>query len=141
MPIESFKVGPGSLTLGVGDLAVSAQITSAAVVPAEKVKETDAEPVLSGDELPAESSASLSYRFKGKVLQDASAGGLVAYSWDNAGDEVPATYTPNTGESPTVDMVVRVVPFTIGGDVSKTDRAKADFDWQVIGVPVPTFLV
>jgi hypothetical protein len=140
MAIESFKVGPGVLTLDTGAQVASAQILSASVVPAEKVKETDPEPVLSGEELPGSSSASLTYRLKGKVLQDGSAAGLVAFSWDEAGNEVTFTYTPNTGESPSVTGTVRVVPFTIGGDVSLTDRAKADFDWSIIGVPVPTFI-
>jgi hypothetical protein len=146
MPIESFKVYEGTLTIGAADLAVSAQILSAAVVPSEKVKETEPEPVLSGDEIPGGSSASVTARFKGKVVQDAHAAGLVAYSYTHAGEVVEFTYTPNTGESPTLTGFVRMVPFQIGGDVSKTDRAKADFDWAAFetvdetGIPVPTFL-
>lgn len=146
MPIESFKVYGGTLTLGAADLAVSAQILSAAVVPAEKVKETDPEPVLSGEELPGSSSATITARLKGKVVQDAKAAGLVAYSYAHAGEIVEFNYTPNTGESPSITGYVRMVPFQIGGDVSKTDRAKADFDWAAFaaadesGIPVPTFL-
>lgn len=146
MPIESFKVYEGTLVIGAADLAVSAQILSASVVPSEKVKETDPEPVLSGDEIPGGSSSSVTARFKGKVVQDAKAAGLVAYSYAHSGEVVEFTYTPNTGESPTVTGYVRMVPFAIGGDVSKTDRAKADFDWQAYatadetGIPVPTFL-
>lgn len=146
MPIESFKVYEGTLTLGLAPLDVSAQILSASVVPSEKVKETEPEPVLSGDEIPGASSASVTARFKGKVVQDAAAAGLVAYSYAHTGEIVPFAYTPATGESPSVAGFVRMVPFTIGGDISKTDRAKADFDWAAFaaddesGIPVPTFL-
>lgn len=139
MPVESYKVYEGTLTLGSGPLDASAQVQSAAVVPSEKVKETDPEPVLSGDELAGSSSATLDFRLKGKFVQDGSSAGVVAFSWTNAGDEVAFTLTPNTADGPTVAGTVRLVPLQIGGDVSKTDRAKADFDWQVIGTPTPTW--
>jgi len=133
MAIESYKVGPGSLTIGAGPLNVSAQVLSCSVVPSEKVKETDPRPVLSGEELSGSSSASLTWRLKGKVLQDLAAAGLVDYSWLNAGDEVDFVYIPNTAEDRAVEGTVRVMPFTIGGDVSKTDPAESDFDWAIIG--------
>lgn len=139
MPIESYKIFEGTLTIGAGPLDASAQVQSAAVIPSEKVKETDPEPVLSGDELEGSSSASLTYRLKGKFLQDGTAGGVVAYSWTNAGDEVAFVLTPNDDASPTITGTVRVIPLQIGGDVSKTDRAKSDFDWQIIGTPTPTW--
>jgi hypothetical protein len=133
MAIESYKVGPGSLELGAGPLNVSAQVLSCTVVPSEKVKETDPRPVLSGEELAGSSSASLTWRLKGKVLQDLAAAALVDYSWTNAGEEVAFEYVPNTAEDRAVAGTVRVIPFSIGGDVSKTDAAESDFDWQVIG--------
>lgn len=139
MTINSHKVGPGVLTLGASDLAVQSQLTSCSLVPSEKVKETDPIPVLSGEELEGSSSASLTYRLKGQVLQDGKAAGVVAFSWINSGDEVDFTFKPNNTDSASFEGVVRVVPFTIGGDVSKTDPAQSDFDWVVIGTPVPTW--
>lgn len=141
MTIQSFKVIDGTMSLGTdpSDLVVSSQVLSAACIPSEKVKEVDAEPVLSGEELEGTSSASLTYRLKGKFLQDGTAAGVVAYTWTNAGDEVAFVLTPNDADSPTITGVVRLVPLQIGGDVSKADRAKSDFDWQIIGTPTPTW--
>lgn len=139
MPIVSYKNIDGTMTLGASDLDVAAQVLGAAVVPSEKVKETDPRPVLSGDELPGSSSASLSYRLKGKFLQDGGAAGVVAFSWTNAGDEVDFTLKPNDASAASVTGTVRVVPLQIGGDVSKTDPAESDFDWQIIGTPTPTW--
>jgi hypothetical protein len=131
--IEAYKVGPGTLTLGSGPLNVSAQVLSCSVEFSEKVKETDPVPTLSGEELPGSSSASLTFRLKGKVLQDLAAAALVDYSYTNAGDTVAFKFTPNTAEDRAVNGFVRVIPFTIGGDVSKTDSAQSDFDWTGIG--------
>lgn len=133
MTIESYKVGPGTLTLGAGPLNVSAQVLSCSLVFAEKVKETDPVPVLSGEELAGTSSASLTWRLKGKVLQDLAAAALVDYSWTHAGETIAFKYVPNTAEDRAVAGKVRVIPFTIGGDVSKTDAAQSDFDWTGIG--------
>lgn len=131
--INAYKVGPGSLKLGAGPLVVSAQMLSCSVVPSEKTKETDPVPVLSGEELPGSSSASLTWRLKGKILQDLAAAGLVDYSWIHAGETIAFVYVPNTVEDRQVSGSVRVVPFIIGGDVSKTDSAQSDFDWAIIG--------
>lgn len=133
MAIQSYKVGPGTLTLGAGPLNISAQLLSASIVFSEKVKETDPIPVLSGEEIPGSSSASLTWRFKGKVLQDLAAAGLVDYSYTNAGETVPFAYVPNTAVDRIVEGFVRVIPFTIGGDVSLTDPAQSDFDWTGMG--------
>lgn len=132
MTIESYKVGPGSFTLGAGPLSVSAQVLELSITTTEKVKESDSIPVLSGEELPGSSSATTTSRLKGKVLQDLAAGALVDYSWTNNGDTVAFKFVPNTVEDRAVEGYVRVVRFTIGGAVSKTDPAQSDFDWQVI---------
>lgn len=139
--INAYKVIDGTLSLGTDptDLDTSAQVLSAACVPSEKVKETEPEPVLSGDELPGSSSASLNFRLKGKFLQDGGAAGVVAFTWENAGEEVAFSLTPNDADAPTVTGIVRVIPLQIGGDVSKVDRAKSDFDWQIIGTPTPAW--
>lgn len=134
MPIGSYKMGPGTLTLGAFD--ASCQITNMRVEPAENVTSTDAIPVLCGEELPAEESADYSFRLKGTLVQDLDAAGVCAYTWTNAGTEVAFEFVPNTVEARAVTGTVRVAPITIGGDVSKTARPTSDIDWAVIGEPV-----
>lgn len=137
MPIGSYKMGPGTLSLGAGGdlLDVSLQVTNCRVEPAEEVKKTDAVPVLGGDEIPAEESGDLTYRLKGTFMQDLAAAGVIAWTWQNAGEEHPFEFVPNTAAARAVNGTIRVVPLTIGGDVSKTERPKADFDWAIVGVP------
>lgn len=134
MPINSYKLGPGTFELGVGPLAVAAQVTSMRVVPAEEVKTFDAVPVLSGDELPAEEDASVRFTLEGTFLQDIAVAGVVDYTWSHSGEEVPFSYTPNTVAAGNVDGVVRVVPLVIGGDEVKA-RPASDFTWRIIGTP------
>lgn len=137
-PIGSYKMGPGTLTLGAGGdlIDVSLQVTNCRVEPSENVTKTDAVPVLGGDEIPAEESADLSYRLRGTFVQDLAAAGVLAWTWDNAGEEHPFEFVPNTVAARQVTGTVRIVPLTIGGDVSKTARPTSDFDMAVIGEPV-----
>lgn len=134
MPIKSYKLGPGTFTIGAGGTAVEAQVTSMRVVPAEEVKTFDAIPVLSGEELPAEEDASVRFTLEGTFLQDMSVAGIVDYTWSNSGAEVPFEYVPNTAEGATVAGVVRIVPLVIGGDEIK-GRPQSDFTWRIIGDP------
>jgi hypothetical protein len=134
MPINSYKLGPGVFTLGSGPLAVSAQVTSMRVVPAEEVKSRDAIPVLSGEEIPAEEDASVRFTLEGTFLQDIKVAGVVDYTWTHSGEEVPWSYEPNSAVGATVDGVARVVPLVIGGDEIKA-RPASDFTWRVIGTP------
>lgn len=134
MAIASYKMGPGTLTFGVGGAQVAtAQVTKCQVTPSESVKSTDAVPTLSGEELPAEETAELSYKLDASVIQDIQAAGLVAYTWDNAGQEVPFAFAPNNVEDRQVTGTVRIVPLTIGGDVGS--RNTADLSWSCIGTP------
>jgi len=89
--------------------------------------------VLSGEELAAQESASLSYKLAGTVVQDIDAAGFTAYTWDNAGEEQPFAFVPNTAEDREVTGTVRLVPLTIGGDVKL--RNTADFSFSIIGTP------
>src|SRR5687768_5234055 len=132
MAISSYKMGPGTLLFGAQ--AASAQVTKCTVEADEAVKSTDAIPVLSGEELPAQESASLTWKLSGTVIQDIDAAGLVAWSWSNAGEEEPFTFIPNTVEDRQVTGTVRVVPLALGGDVDV--RNTSDFTWAIIGTPV-----
>lgn len=137
MPINSYKMGPGTLKFGVaGVMDVTLQVTNCRVEPSESVKRTDAVPTLGGTEIPAEETGDLTYRLKGNVVQDLAAAGVIAYTWTNAGASIVFEFIPNTVAARKVTGTVRMVPLTIGGAVSKTERPKSDFDFAVVGVPV-----
>lgn len=137
MPIGSYKMGPGALTIGAGGtiLDASCQVTNARVEPSEDVAKTDAVPVLCGEEIPAEESATYSFRLKATVVQDLAAAGVCDFTWTHAGEELAFEFVPNTVAARAVTGTVRVAPITIGGDVDKTKRPTSDIDWAVIGEP------
>lgn len=133
MTINSYKVGPGSLTLGAGPLSVGAQVTACTVQASESVETEDDVNVLSGEVLEGEDVASLDYTISGTFLQDLAASGVVDYSWQNAGDEVAFVYIPNTAADRSVAGTLRLVPISIGGTAKQ--RATSDFEWAIIGTP------
>lgn len=134
MPIKTFKMGPGTLKLGVaGATDASAQITNARVEWDESVTSTDAVPVLDGQELAGEDEATYAATLAGNVVQDIDAAGLVAWSWTNKGQVVDFEFVPNTVEGRAVTGQVRVVPITLGGDVKQ--RPRSDISWSCIGDP------
>jgi hypothetical protein len=135
VPIKSYKL-KGSLTLGTVPLDVSCQVTSVSVNPTENVDTEDALHVLCGDVLPASDTVSYAYTLSGTLLQDLSTGGVVDYTWDNAGVEVPFEFTPDDTGADTVAGVCRLIPLTIGGEV--TARPTSDFEWAIIGTPTFT---
>jgi hypothetical protein len=136
MPIKSYKVGPGVLTLGATPLDVSCQMTSCTITPTENVTTEDAVHVLCGDTLPASDTVDYTYVLDGTLLQDLSTGGVIDYTWTNAGDEVPFSYIPNSDEDAEVAGTVRVIPLAVGGDV--TTRPTSDLGWAIIGTPTFT---
>jgi hypothetical protein len=136
MPIKSYKLNKGTLTLGTVPLDVSCQVTSFSVNPAEEVETEDAVFVLCGDTLPASDTVTYTFTASGNLLQDLSAGGVVDYTWLHAGEEVPFTFTPVDTELAKVTGVVRVIPLIIGGEVPT--RPSSDFEWVCIGKPVFT---
>lgn len=133
MAIQSYKPGPGLLTIGTVPLDVSCQVTSMAVEPSENVTSSGVVDVLCGEQLTGDDDVNYTYRLKGTLLQDLAAAGVVDFSWINAGDEVPFSFTPSTALAREVSGVVRVGPLKIGGDVKV--RATSDLDWACIGTP------
>lgn len=134
MAIQSFKMGPGTLTFDAGAQVASAQVTKCAVEADESVKTTDAIPVLSGEELPQQDDVSLAWKLTGSVIQDIQAAGLVAFTWDNASEEVSFAFVPNSVEDRQVSGTVRIIPLSLGGDVNL--RNTSDLSWAIIGTPV-----
>lgn len=134
MTILSYKLGPGTLTIGAGPLDVSAQVTKVQVTPEENVETTDAIDVLSGEQLAEEEEASYKFKLEATFLQDTLAtSGLIAYSYAHMGETVPFVFIPNADLDRKVSGSLRVVPLTIGGDVKK--RNTSDVSFSIIGTP------
>jgi hypothetical protein len=138
MAIKTVHLGPGTLTLGSGPLAVQGQITNCRVQAAEQVASGNRTPVLSGEELEASERITFNWTLVGTLLQDWDAGGVVDWSWTNKGTEQPFVFVPSTAEARSVTGICKPVPITIGGAVTGTaanpgDPADADFSWRCKG--------
>jgi hypothetical protein len=136
MPINSTKLGPGSLTLGAGAMEVNAQLTACNVTPAEAVEETDPIRVLSGELLDGSSTQTYSFTLGGSFLQDLGAvASVVDWSWTNMGTEQPFVFVPNTAAGREVSGVLIPVPLTIGGEDPEGAPLQSDFTWRIVGTP------
>jgi hypothetical protein len=135
MPIQSYKMGPGTLKLGAaGVLDVSCQVTSLVIAADENVDETDPVPVLCGEELAGDTTVTYTWGMTGTLLQDLTAAGVVDWSWINKGLSMAFLFVPNTAAARKVTGNIRVTPIAIGGD-AKT-RPTSDIDWTILGTPV-----
>jgi hypothetical protein len=137
MPINTTELGPGTLILGAGALAVEAQLLGCKVVPSENVTTKAARKVLSGETLAESSSATYSATLQGKFLQDldaAEAASVVAWSWANRGTEQPVTFVPNTAADSQVSGLIIPVPLQVGADEVETDM-ESDFTWRFAEFP------
>ena len=136
MPINTTKLGPGTLTLGAGAMEVNAQLTACSVVPSENVTTTDSIKVLSGEELAGDDSASYTFTLEGTFLQDLGAvASVVDWSWSNMGTEQPFTFTPNTAAAVEVSGTLTPVPLRVGGDEVDAGPMASDFTWRIKGTP------
>lgn len=125
----SYKMGPGTVKLGVGGVQnISIQVTSFTVQFAESVETQAAVPVITGDELPAEETPTVTWSVAGNVIQDLAAAGVVAYSWTNAKAELDLEFIPSTAAARKVTGTIVMVPINLGGD-AKT-RPQSDFTWR-----------
>lgn len=138
MTIKTNHLGPGSLTLGSGPLAVQGQITNCRVSAAENVQTGNAMPVLSGEELAGSERITHNWTLAGNLLQDWDAAGVIDWSWTNKGTPQPFVFIPSTAEARKVTGICYPVPIEIGGDVTGTaanpgDPAQSDFSWRCKG--------
>lgn len=135
MPTDSYRQGPGTLTLGTDpdDLEFSMQLTNCRVEPSENVTAGDVLNLLDGSTLRDDDQTDYTFILAGTAVQDLKADGITDYTWANAGDEVAFVFVPNTARVASVEGVCRIAPITIGGDNKK--RNTADFSWSVIGTP------
>jgi hypothetical protein len=133
MPVETVKVGPGTISVGdVGsEVDFSAQVLSA-VVSWSKDKEDDRK-VLTGETVVGATKRSATISVT--VLQDlANAAGLVRFSWESKGEEHDFRYVPNTVADVEITGTVTVEPVDVGGEVDSD--AESEFEWDFVGEPV-----
>lgn len=136
MPINTTKLGPGTLTLGAGAIEVNAQLTSASVTPSESVETTDPIKVLSGETMEGDETATYTFVLDGTFLQDLGAvSSVVAWSWENMGTEQPFVFTPNTAAGVACSGTLVPVPLRIGGDEVDAGPMSSDFSWRIKGTP------
>ncbi|MFC8387049.1 hypothetical protein [Nocardia sp. NPDC057272] len=131
MPVQSYKVGPGTLELGeVGTPTdFSCQFTDIALEPSKDSE--DAMNVLCGDQIPGD--VTYAWTLKGTLVQSLEDTGITLYTLANQGKTVPFRFIPKTGANGFSGSVV-IDPTKIGGPVRAT--AVADFEWSVVGNPV-----
>lgn len=130
--------GPGTLTIGTGPgITVSAQVRACAVVPTENVTVVEAKRVLSGEELPRSESATYTFALECTFLQDASTGGIIDYSYDNAGDEKVFSFAPDDSTAAEFTGTIRVQPIKFGGTVDEPSP-ESDVTFAIIGTPAFT---
>jgi hypothetical protein len=135
MPINSRKLGPGTLTLGAGALAVSSQLSACRLKTAESVSSSGERlKALSGETKDSTTEdATYARTLEGNFWQDdPGASSVVDWSWDNEGTEQPFTFVPNTEGGRQVAGVLVPVALDLGGDDTDTDMA-SDFTWRIIG--------
>lgn len=138
MTINVQRLGPGIMTLGVGPLAVAAQLTGFKVVPTEKVDTEEAVKVLSGEELPESSTQTYEYTAQGTYLQDLLTAGVVAWSWTNKGTSQAFNFKPNASVAAVSGLLIPV-PLQIGGD-TVGERMTGSFTWRIVGTPTPVWV-
>lgn len=131
---KTFKLGPGTLTIGeVGTAVDFALQFTGATVSWSKDKDDDV-PVLSGGLLAGDTTYTAS--LSGNVFQDlAEDDGLVAYSWEHKGEEVPVVWVPSDAAGKRVTGTIVMDPIDIGGDEAKK-RPRSDVEWAFVGEPV-----
>lgn len=140
MPITANKLGEGTLELGSGPLDASLQVTGAKITPSEQVTTGEAVKVLGGGTLEAPEAVDFTYALEGTILQDLIPGGVVAWSWANAGTEQAFTFTPVNSLAATVTGTLKPVPLQIGDDEVDADYMDAAFTWRIVGTPTPVWV-
>lgn len=143
MTIQTYTLGPGKLLLGTGGVIdVSGQIRNCRIDPSESVTTREAIGVLSGEELPRVDAAEYTFVLAGQMLQSLVAGGVVDWTWENAGQQTDFVFVPSNAALRAVKGITVPIPLVIGGDVAApsvaaaSDPPVADFAWRCIGTPI-----
>jgi hypothetical protein len=134
MAVKYSKLGPGTLTLGEVGTAVDYACQLTGSVVAWDASKDDDTPTLCGDSVPG--ATTYTATFSGTAVQDlGDPAGLVAFTWENKGQEVALTFTPNTVDAAVVTGTVIINPLDVGGDTAG-DNMTSDFEWSFVGDPV-----
>src|SRR5215471_20236489 len=132
-------LGPGTLQLGptgTGGIAADCQVENAAL---EWNKTTSTEIyTLCGAMVPP--LPLYAAHLTGRMVQDnAIALGLAAYCFTNMGKTVAFVFTPNTADAAKYTGSLIIDPLTFGSTDKYGTPMVADFDWDCVGIPTPTW--
>lgn len=130
----SFSHGPGTLTIGGADMPWQGQLSSFECEPTETVTAGSTIDLLDGGSLNDGDTSRVDWKANGTAVQDILAAGIVAYSWDHAGEEIPFTWVPNSTIERQVTGTFVMVPLKLGGPVKKKNTS--DFSWRLTEAPV-----
>jgi hypothetical protein len=131
MPTTDSRQGPGTLMLGTAEFGTQA----AAVKLTPDVKSEDGTPTLATPE-PAPTTT-IGWALNVDAIQDfEDPAGFVNYLMDNALDEQPFTWTPNTADGTSYAGTVQIVPIEIGGDVAV--QVVTSVELPLVGEPTRT---
>ena len=135
MPIVSHKLGPGSLVFGETgtEKEFASQLRTCSITP-----ETDSEdpiPVLSGEEIDGDETTN--WTLSGSVLDGYTMESLAVWCFQNKGDVLPFEFIPNADVTGAMKWTgeAKIRPIAHGGEV-KT-RNENDFEFVIVGEPVP----
>jgi hypothetical protein len=122
-------LGPGTLTIGeTGTLIdVSCLVNNVSIVP--DISEGDEKTMLCGTT--KRSADTISWAISGNVDVDAGEeAGFFALTWNNIGEVVPFTYTPNTELGTVVTGNLKLAPLELGAD-NYGDFLNSDFEFAL----------
>jgi len=137
MPLKSISLGPGTLTITIGE-APGTELNVACLVEAftvswnkEKVDDTHR---LCGDVLVGKTTYDAVA--KGTFDQDLDdPAGLLYATWEHKGETAGFVYVPNTVAASQVTGTLVLDPLDFGGSV-EDDNLQSDFEWACVGEPV-----
>jgi len=122
-------LGPGTLTIGETgtEIDVSCLVNNVSIVP--DISEGDEKTMLCGTT--KRSADTISWAISGNVDVDAGEeAGFFALTWNNIGEVVPFTYTPNTELGTVVTGNLKLAPLELGAD-NYGDFLNSDFEFAL----------
>lgn len=131
MAVAAHKLGPGVLKFGdVGsEQEFASAVTRVELNPTWSEGETI--PVLDGTKLIEE--GEFEGTISGEFLQEYSLTGLVAWTWENHGQELPFVYRPRNDADLEFTGTAKIAAVKVGGDVNTRNRA--EFEWKLVDMP------
>lgn len=139
MAVTESKLKSGTFTIGAASpgpqLIVATQAANVRIIP-NTSEDGDPLELLSGDVLAAD--ATTEWQLAAGLIQDfTDPAGVIAYSWDHAGETVPFVWAPAGALGPSYAGNVVVRPLEVGGDVNK--RLENELEWVITAQPTVTY--